>query len=275
MVDFTKNKSWAATQVIEDNADAGNIGKGHLSANAGDANNFNTGFLWADGVNLPGFASAGVVRTVLGIEGFSSQTFSRSGKYAFRDESSSVFSPWFEFFHEGNAASIPLSTDFAPTDDNAHSMGDASGRWSEVFAGNGAINTSDAREKTEISPFTSNEIEASKQLANEIGTYQFLASVEAKGDSARTHIGLTVQRAITIMSLNNLDPMSYGFICFNSWGEKVEAILDSEGEAVLDADEQPTYKVIKEAGDRYGFRYDQLNQFIIAGFNARLEAAGI
>lgn len=178
-------------------------------------------------------------------------------------------------FHSGNAASLPLSTTFAPTADDTHSLGDASGRWSEVFAGNGTINTSDAREKTEITPFTSNEIEASKELAKEIGTYKFLSAVEEKGDSARTHIGLTVQRAIEIMTANKLDPMSYGFICFNSWGQEINAVLDGEGKPVLDIDDNPTYEVTKEAGDRYGFRYDQLNQFIIAGFNARLEAAGI
>lgn len=280
MVDFTKDKTWADSQVIENNADDSNMGKGAGLDFTGDLDTLITNkTVHAGGgsTNKPVGAPEGRVLVLARSSSETSQVFfaRTNDRMYFRRQATSVWTDWVELFHSSNAASLPLSTAFAPADDNTHSNGDASGRWSEIFAGNGAINTSDAREKTEILTFTFDEIEASKQLASEIGTYKFLASVDKKGDLARTHIGLTVQRAIEIMESNNLDPMSYGFICFDSWAEKVEAILDSEGEAVLDADDQPTYKVIKEAGDRYGFRYDQLNQFIIAGFNARLDAAGI
>lgn len=259
------------------NAEAGKIGQATVARNFGDLDTILTaGFVnVGSNVNSPLPEAGTLVISVISSAGVSQHWFSNQSQRTFFRLKQTTFGAWQEFIHSGNAASLPLSTAFAPASDNTRSLGDATGRWSEVFAGNGAINTSDAREKTEIAPFSDDEIEASKQLAKEIGTYKFLASVDEKGDLARTHIGLTVQRAAEIMTANNLDPMSYGFICFDSWDEEVEAILDSEGEAVLDADEQPTYAVTKEAGDRYGFRYDQLNQFIIAGFNARLEAAGI
>lgn len=66
-----------------------------------------------------------------------------------------------------------------------------------LYAGTGTINTSDANEKTAVSALTASEIAAAKSLANEIGSFQFLDSVEKKGaDNARHHIGMTVQRAI-------------------------------------------------------------------------------
>lgn len=167
--------------------------------------------------------------------------------------------------------------------DNGQTLGTAAKRWSTVYAGTGTINTSDAREKTTVAPFTANELAAAAALSKEIGTYQFLASIEAKGDAARTHIGLTVQRAIEIMESHDLDPFKYGFICFDSWPEIViehPAIeptageTDEEGSVIrLGQPAQEAWtEVVQTAGDRYAFRYDQLSLFIAAGFEARLAA---
>lgn len=131
-----------------------------------------------------------------------------------------------------------------PASDNSTTSGNGANRWSVVYAATGTINTSDAREKTTVSVMTSDEIEAAKALSKEIGTYQWLASIKEKGDAARKHVGLTVQRAIEVMESHGLDPMAYGFICHD----------------------------VLEDGDIYGFRYDQLNMFIARGFEARLSA---
>ena len=170
------------------------------------------------------------------------------------------------------------------------SLGRAGVLWTEIFASTGTINTSDARLKTDVAEFTLDEINASKALAKEIGTYQFLASVKEKGDNARSHIGMTVQRAIQIMEENNLDAFKYGFICYNEWEDEFmehAAVYDYvhtnvEGtEGTIDVPEQEeTATLIKEAwtektleaGNAYAFRYDELNQFIIKGFSARLDA---
>jgi len=137
--------------------------------------------------------------------------------------------------------------------DAGTTLGYAAYRWGQIYSSVGSISTSDARDKTSVTALTADEIQASKLLAKEIGTYQWLASIEEKGaDNARHHVGITVQRAIEIMESCNLDPMRYGFICYDAW----------------EKDDLP----LLEAGDRYGFRYEQLNQFLAAGFNARLEA---
>lgn len=185
---------------------------------------------------------------------------------------------------------------FRPGADNSQPLGDATRRWSSVYAGSGTINTSDAREKTEVRQLTAAEIAAATQLAKEIGAFRFLASVAEKGDGAREHIGMTVQRAREILEQHGLDPFSYSFICYDKWDKQVieheaqkrthpavyrnTVTVDMGGkpfeELVTDEWEEVTAEawteVVQEAGDRYSFRMDGLTAFIIAGFEARLSA---
>jgi hypothetical protein len=150
---------------------------------------------------------------------------------------------------------------FIPTTDNTLNIGAASTRVKEIFAGNSVINTSDARMKTKIRGFTEDEINAAIELSNEIGFYQWLDSVEEKGDKARQHCGMTVQRAIEIMESYGLDPMSYGFICYDEWDEIPEVLNEETGEVE---------QVFVQAGNRYSFREGQLNMFIMKGLTAKL-----
>lgn len=173
---------------------------------------------------------------------------------------------------------------FCPASDGVAGCGLPSNRWATVYAATGTINTSDGRDKTSVVPFTANELAAAKLLAKEVGMYQWLAMVAEKGaELARVHCGMTVQRAIEVMESCGLDPMRYGFICYDSWPEKeliteevppVEAEYDSEGMLVVTARDGYT-KIIQEAqtgGDRYSFRMDELMMFIARGFEARLSA---
>jgi len=175
------------------------------------------------------------------------------------------------------------STYLRPSNNNAMSLGDGTNRWTEVFAINGTINTSDAREKTAVAALTDAELTAAKQLAKEIGTFKFLSAIAEKGDAARNHVGMTVQRAIEIMQANGLNPFAYGFICYDKWEDQVRhyeatsevpAVLDEDGNVIQEAiPAQPERtEVDAVAGDRYGFRVDQLLLFIARGFEARLSA---
>ena len=175
------------------------------------------------------------------------------------------------------AARIDSDLHVQAGNDNVQTLGTAAKRWSTVYAGTGAINTSDAREKTEVSMFTAAEINAAKQLSKEIGTYKFLAAIAAKGEAARIHIGMTVQRAVEIMQANGLDPFGYGFICHDAWGDAFlhhPAIEAQEATDVAPAilAEPAWVEQTQVAGDRYAFRYDQLTLFIAAGIEARLAA---
>jgi hypothetical protein len=167
--------------------------------------------------------------------------------------------------------------------DNSVNLGAASSRFEVLFAGTGTINTSDAREKTIVSEFTTDELNAAKQLSKEIGTYRFLSAVAKKGDDARKHIGMTVQRAIEIMEANSLDPFAYGFICYDAWEEKTvdhaaveskDAEYDEEGNLISEAVKaKDAYtEVVQKAGDRYSFRPDELLFFIARGLEQRITA---
>lgn len=162
-----------------------------------------------------------------------------------------------------------------PATDNNVSAGSASLRFSVVYAGTGAINTSDAREKTDVRIFSEAEIQAAKELAREIGFFRFLSAIaEKEGDpsrNAREHCGMTVQRAKSVLEAHGLDPLNYGFICYDKWEEEtVDHPDEVDGEGVVI---RPAYtEVVREAGDRFSFRENELYAFIARGFEARLTA---
>lgn len=143
--------------------------------------------------------------------------------------------------------------------DNAYSSGTASYRWSVVYAGTGAINTSDERDKKWRGGLTDAERAAARDILAQVGIYQWQESVDEKGaDAARLHVGVRAQRVWQIMADHGLvEPIGddgkptgkcpYAFLCFDEW--------DATGEP--DADD------FRPAGWRYGLRYDQLTLFLL------------
>ena len=157
-----------------------------------------------------------------------------------------------------------FETSCAPNTDNYYSNGGASNRWSVVYAGTGTINTSDAREKNEVRALTEAEVSAAQALAREVGAYKFLGAIASKGAGAREHIGMTVQRAIEVMSSFGLDPFNYGFICYDEWEQATEPAKSGDTG-------NPEVRVVREAGNRYSFRMDELLAFVARGVSATLE----
>lgn len=85
------------------------------------------------------------------------------------------------------------------------------------------------------------------------------------------------------MQSHGLDPMRYGFICYDKWPETPEvvetwpaqdAVLDEAGNVVSPAVESGSRvtQTYMPAGDRYSFRHDELLLFIARGLDARLAA---
>jgi hypothetical protein len=167
------------------------------------------------------------------------------------------------------------STSLQPAADNELDAGTPSYRFKTYYGVDGAINTSDAREKTAVRSLSKAEIAAARDLSLEIGAFQWLAAVDAKGaDNARLHIGTTVQRAIEIMEKHGLDPWRYGFICRDEITRRVKLTRKEVEQAGLPALPKGQKELETElpAGHRLGFRYDQLGMFIIRGLAARLSA---
>lgn len=182
-------------------------------------------------------------------------------------------------------AKLQVNGDYAPHADNMFSSGLASRRHSVVWAGTSAISTSDARHKTSLRPFTPQEISAAIALGDEFGVYRWLDAIDAKGEGdARLHPGMTVQRAIEVMAAHGLDPMRYGFICYDEWPEQPEIrncwpfqprVVDDFGDLVREQVDAGV-EVVQEyraAGDLYSFRMALLLAFIAAGERAARLAA--
>lgn len=185
-----------------------------------------------------------------------------------------------------------------PNTDGGINCGTATNRFATVYASAGTINTSDAREKTGVTSLSEAEVSAAIALGKEIGTYKWLSAIEKKGDGARLHVGMTVQRAIEVMESFGLTPLNYAFVCYDEW-EAIERetkeiargniysvgdlaytnVPYSEFEAYGGHPsftwEETSREIVviqegREAGNRYGFRYDQLALFIARGQEERL-----
>ena len=127
-----------------------------------------------------------------------------------------------------------------PTTDNTQSAGDASFRFSVVYAGTGTINTSDEREKQQIGAIDAKVLKAWGNV--NFVQFKMNNAVEVKNDGARWHFGLIAQQVKTAFEAEGLDAFDYGLLCFDEWEDKSIAIADGE--------EYP--KV-----NRYGIRYEE------------------
>ena len=160
------------------------------------------------------------------------------------------------------SARFNASGHFLPGADNTMNIGSAAARVKEVFAGTGTINTSDAREKEWRGGLSEAELRVAKRLSKLIGIYRWLDAVSEKGDAARLHVGVTAQDVKAAFEAEGLDGFDYGLLCFDEWDAQA-AVINDDGEVDVPA---------REAGDRYGVRYDELWGFVAAGFEARLTA---
>lgn len=150
---------------------------------------------------------------------------------------------------------------FRPGQDNFSILGGASLRWSTVYAGTGAINTSDAREKEQIKSIESAVMRAAAKI--KFHQFKFKDAVTLKGeDEARWHFGVLAQEVQVAFASEGLDAMEYGVLCYDTWPEQDE-LRDEEGSIVQD---------YRPSGNRYGVRYDELMVLQMAYLQSRLPA---
>lgn len=193
-----------------------------------------------------------------------------------------------------------------PAADNTYTLGDASLRTKEIFSAIGAINTSDAKTKTDIRVLTATELAAASDLARSIRIYHMKDSIDEKGDKARWHVGWLAQTVRDIMAAHGLDGFKYGFLCYDEWeeqpevwqefeaqeevwewSEEIPAVVDPEtGDIITPAVSPIRGELLREAmparrelirpylaaGSLYGLRKDELQAFITAAQEQRLQA---
>ena len=136
--------------------------------------------------------------------------------------------------------------------DNLKSLGDATHRWSQLFAGSAVINTSDAREKQQIRELTAAERAVAVRCKGLLRAFKSNDAVELKADGARIHFGIVAQELKAAFEAEGLVAENYGVLCHDTW-EARPAGPDANG-VMLPA---------REAGDRYGVRYVELYAFIL------------
>lgn len=126
---------------------------------------------------------------------------------------------------------------FRPGADNVRPLGNASFRWSVVFAGTGTINTSDETLKEDIQDLEQAELSVAAEIKSLIKRFRFKDAVASKGDDARIHVGVIAQEVEQAFVDNGLDPRRYALFCEDT---------------------------LEDGSKRLGIRYDELLAFVIA-----------
>ena len=132
-----------------------------------------------------------------------------------------------------------------PGVDNVINLGRSGWRWATVYAGTGAINTSDEREKQQWETNLTPELRAWSKV--QFGKFKFNDAVNAKGDKARWHFGVLAQRVKEAFESEGLDAFAYGVLCYDEWPDTPE-VIDEDGRVTQAA---------QKAGNRYGVRYEE------------------
>jgi Catalytic domain of bacteriophage endosialidase/Phage tail fibre repeat/Chaperone of endosialidase len=162
------------------------------------------------------------------------------------------------------------NTHVMPQSDNDKTLGGASNRWSVVYAGTGAINTSDETLKTPFEPISKEMKIAALKFVKEIGTYQWLDAVGIKGDYARIHIGLSAQKVQSILKECGVNPDKYAMFCKDELFECVSTGDFSDP----DNPQSPVWKKKKKSRKqvyRYGLRYDQIILLALSAIMEKIE----
>jgi hypothetical protein len=158
---------------------------------------------------------------------------------------------------------------FFPASNNLLQLGIAGLRWSEVFAVNGTINTSDERLKEQVADLTDAETRVAKKLKGLIKTFKFKDAVLEKGDGARKHVGVMAQAVQQAFAEEGLSAEHYGIFCYDEWDAEYEDVMVQEV-TVDEGIEKSIWvktgekRLVRPAGNLYGIRYEQLLAFIVA-----------
>jgi len=158
--------------------------------------------------------------------------------------------------------------------DNAIDLGYAAGRFDDIWATNGTINTSDRNEKQDIEALSDAEQRVAVAAKGLLRKFRWIDAVEAKGDDARIHFGIIAQDLQAAFEAEGLDAARYAMFTSNTWWEtqtEVAAVEATEDSEAVDAyTRTDTYDTAEEAPEavtertRLGVRYSELLAFIIS-----------
>jgi hypothetical protein len=125
--------------------------------------------------------------------------------------------------------------------DNVIDLGSSSARFTDIYATNATIQTSDRNEKQDIEELNDAELRVAQQAKTLLRKFRWTSSVEEKGDDARIHFGIIAQDLEQAFTDEGLDAGRYAMFIKSTWTNE-------------DGEEQT----------RLGVRYNQLLAFIIS-----------
>ena len=137
--------------------------------------------------------------------------------------------------------------------DDAVDIGHPSGRFDDVRATNGTIQTSDKNDKQDIEELTDAEKRVAVVAKGLMRKFRWKSAVTKKGDDARTHFGIIAQDLQDAFTAEKLDVTKYAMFCSDTWWEKDGEVYKVESDAPKDATKKT----------RLGVRYSELLAFII------------
>jgi hypothetical protein len=125
--------------------------------------------------------------------------------------------------------------------DNAIDLGYSSGRYDDIYATNGTIQTSDRNEKQDIAELTDAEQRVAVAAKGLLRKFRWKSAVAEKGDEARTHFGIIAQDLQAAFAAEGLDAGDYAMFISSTWTDEETG----------------------EERTRLGVRYSELLAFII------------
>ena len=144
-------------------------------------------------------------------------------------------------FYQGADALVPINGGTRAIRDAAIDLGSSGGRFKDIYATNGTIQTSDRNEKQDIEALSETETRVAVAAKGLLRKFKWKSAVEEKGNEARTHFGIIAQDLQDAFTAEGLDAGDYAMFISSTWTND-------------DGVEQT----------RLGVRYSELLAFIIA-----------
>jgi hypothetical protein len=145
-------------------------------------------------------------------------------------------------FNDGTEIIIPANTTTNSVSDANVDLGYSSGRFKDIYATNGTIQTSDRNEKQDIEELSDAEQRVAVACKGLMRKFRWKSAVEEKGDEARIHFGIIAQDLQAAFEAEGLDAGRYAMFIHSTWTDEETG----------------------EERSRMGVRYSELLAFIIA-----------
>lgn len=159
---------------------------------------------------------------------------------------------------------------------NPRDLGTSAFQWKDCYLQNSPIVSSDRRLKQDISEIPEAAFRAWGRV--NFKQYRFKDAVAKKGSAARLHVGVIAQEIIEAFKAEGLDATAYGIVCHDEWTDQyettqvidAEAVYGEDGKIVTPEKSHTETRLVKQAGDVWTVRYEELLSFDAAYQHWRL-----